>query len=146
MNVYLDFDGTVVEHDFPKMGRCNFGAFEVIKKLQDAGHIIILNTARVEHSEEALKDALRLINENHWMLIKDRSQRETFRITPIEVYTKRKIHPAPWNIEEIMSSGIMFIDDIATNIPLKPVVMSQYSKWMVDWDELDKIFIEHKIY
>lgn len=38
----------------------------------------------------------------------------------------------------------MFIDDIASGIPLKPCIMIPGN--MVDWDELDKQFIEHKIY
>jgi hypothetical protein len=29
MVIYLDFDGTVVEFSYPKIGRCNFGCIEV---------------------------------------------------------------------------------------------------------------------
>ena len=42
--IYLDFDGTCVEHRYPEIGKYNFGAIEVIEKLQQAGHNIILNT------------------------------------------------------------------------------------------------------
>ena len=47
MNIFLDFDGTVVEHKYPAIGKYNQGAFDVVKKLIDAGHNIILNTYRV---------------------------------------------------------------------------------------------------
>ena len=57
MNIYLDFDGTVVEHDYPEIGKLNPGALEVIKKLQDAGHTIILNTMRVEFNDGTLEEA-----------------------------------------------------------------------------------------
>jgi len=58
MNIYLDFDGTVVEHDYPCIGRLNPNALEVIKRLQDAGHNIILNTMRVEFKDGTMKEAL----------------------------------------------------------------------------------------
>jgi hypothetical protein len=72
MEIYLDFDGTVVEHQYPKMGRCNFGCFEVIKKLQNAGHVIILNTYRADCEDGTLEEALKLINDDYWHLLKDR--------------------------------------------------------------------------
>lgn len=143
MKIFLDFDGTVVEHTYPKIGRCNFGCFEVIKKLQDAGHEIILNTMRSEFKNDSLEKALDLINNFHWMLIKDRSQRETFEIKPIKS-TDHKIQPGCWDIERAKVLGELFIDDICTGTPLKPAVMTNGK--MVDWDELDKIFEKNGLY
>jgi len=57
MNIFLDFDGTVVEHKYPAIGKYNQGAFDVVKKLIDAGHNIILNTYRVEISKDAFYPA-----------------------------------------------------------------------------------------
>lgn len=143
MKIYLDFDGTVVEHEYPKIGRCNFGCFEVIKKLQDAGHEIVLNTYRADCADGTLEQALKLINENHWMLIKDRMCNIGFEIKPIGA-TSCKIFPAIWNIDQAITYGIIFIDDMAPNMPLKNAVMTNGK--MVDWDVLDKIFEEKGIY
>ena len=143
MKIYLDFDGTVVEHQYPKMGRCNFGCFEVFKKLQDAGHEIVLNTYRSDIGGDPLNEALRMINEQSYAFIKDRSQRKTFKLNPIKA-TERKIHPDRFCIEDALYTNTLFIDDQARDTPLKPAVMSSGN--MVDWDALDKIFSDYQIY
>ena len=144
LNIYLDFDGTVVEHQFPKMGRCNFGCFEVIKKLQLAGHKIILNTVRPDISLHSLQEALNLINHSHWRLIKDHSQRNEFRLEPISQYASSKIGPYPLDFPLAEQTGELFIDDNSTNTPLKPAVMTGGN--IVDWDKLDILFTLHGLY
>lgn len=52
MTIAVDFDGTCVTHDFPKVGK-NIGAEIVLKKLADKGHKIILYTMRSHPSEKA---------------------------------------------------------------------------------------------
>jgi hypothetical protein len=144
MKIYLDFDGTVVEHNYPKMGRCNFGSIEIIKKLQDAGHEIILNTYRADCNNGTLEEALRLLNENYWMVLKDRRNNQDFEMLPITKHCKEKIHPDAFDWKQIKETGVMFIDDQATNTPLKKAVMC--NNMMVDWDELDRQFIENGVY
>lgn len=51
MIIAVDFDGTCVTHDFPKVGK-NIGAEIVLKKLADKGHKIILYTMRSHPSEK----------------------------------------------------------------------------------------------
>ncbi len=46
MIIAVDFDGTVVEHKFPQIGREIPFAFEILKKLQEDGHRVILWTVR----------------------------------------------------------------------------------------------------
>lgn len=43
--ICLDFDGTVVTHEYPEIGH-DIGAVPVLKRLTDAGHRIILYTMR----------------------------------------------------------------------------------------------------
>lgn len=43
--IAIDFDGTVVTHEFPKVGK-DIGAERVLKRLVDAGHKLILYTMR----------------------------------------------------------------------------------------------------
>ena len=55
MIIGVDFDGTCVTHEFPKVGR-EIGAAPVLKRLTDAGHHIILFTMR-SHRKEGTADA-----------------------------------------------------------------------------------------
>ena len=45
MEICIDFDGTCVSHEFPKIGK-DIGAIPVLRKISDAGHNIILFTMR----------------------------------------------------------------------------------------------------
>ena len=45
MIIAVDFDGTCVTHEFPKVGK-DIGAVPVLKKLIEKGHKIILYTMR----------------------------------------------------------------------------------------------------
>ena len=45
MNIAIDFDGTCVSHDYPRIGK-EIGAVPVLKKLIAAGHQLILFTMR----------------------------------------------------------------------------------------------------
>lgn len=44
--IAVDFDGTIVEHDYPKIGKEMLFAFATIKQLQKKGHKLILFTYR----------------------------------------------------------------------------------------------------
>lgn len=52
--IAIDFDGTMVAHDYPNVGH-DIGAVPVIKKLMAARHSIILFTMR---TGDQLKDAV----------------------------------------------------------------------------------------
>jgi hydroxymethylpyrimidine pyrophosphatase-like HAD family hydrolase len=47
MTIAVDFDGTIVEHRYPEIGREKLFAFETLKALQKQGHLLILWTFRV---------------------------------------------------------------------------------------------------
>ena len=59
MFVGLDFDGTVVTHDFPDIGK-DIGAISWLLKIQEAGGRIILNTMR---SGESLVAAVQFLED-----------------------------------------------------------------------------------
>ncbi|WP_016775964.1 BT0820 family HAD-type phosphatase [Anaerophaga thermohalophila] len=46
MVIAVDFDGTIVEHRYPKIGKEKLFAFETLKALQKQGHLLILWTFR----------------------------------------------------------------------------------------------------
>jgi hypothetical protein len=55
MRIAVDFDGTIVEHRYPKIGKTMEGAFEVLHALSQAGHQLILWTFRSgEYLDEAV--------------------------------------------------------------------------------------------
>jgi len=55
MKIAVDFDGTIVENSYPKIGKPMLFAFETLKALQKKGHLLILWTYR---SGERLKEAV----------------------------------------------------------------------------------------
>jgi hypothetical protein len=126
MQIFLDFDGTVVEHYYPLIGAYNQGCSEVVSMLQALGHEVILNTYRVEIEDESLKEAIDFLNS--LPLAKRISKR-----------TSKKVHPSPWNIEDARQVGKLFIDDIAVGIPLIDAPVSGGK--MVDWEAIKKQLI-----
>ena len=57
----IDFDGTIVEDAYPKIGKPKIFAFESLKKLQQDGHRLILWTYRYG---EALQEAVNFCKAN----------------------------------------------------------------------------------
>ena len=55
LTIAVDFDGTIVEDAYPKIGKEQLFAFQTLKKLQEKGHRLILWTYRYGKSlEEAV--------------------------------------------------------------------------------------------
>ena len=61
MKIAIDFDGTIVEHKYPKIGKPVLFAFEALKELQKRGHKLILWTYR---SGESLDEAVEFCRKN----------------------------------------------------------------------------------
>ncbi len=51
MYIAIDFDGTIVEHRFPDIGREIPEAFNYMKKFQEAGAKLVLNTMRSDNQQ-----------------------------------------------------------------------------------------------
>lgn len=47
--IAVDFDGTIVEHDYPRIGKEMLFAFATLKELNKKGHKLILWTIRTGH-------------------------------------------------------------------------------------------------
>ena len=114
MKVYLDFDGTVVEHKYPEIGDYNPGAFDVVKKLIEAGHDVILNTYRVELSRESLHDAMNYVLSGLGL--------ENMK------FTTAKKHPVEWDFNLFREIDEIYIDDCGKNHPLRRDVVA------IDWN------------
>lgn len=59
--IAVDFDGTIAEDGYPKVGKAKMFAFETLKKFQQDGHRLILWTYR--HGKE-LEDAVEFCRKN----------------------------------------------------------------------------------
>lgn len=59
--IAIDFDGTIVEDAYPKIGKTRIFAFETLKRLQQDGHRLILWTYR---SGAKLQEAVDFCKEN----------------------------------------------------------------------------------
>lgn len=136
MKIYLDFDGTVVEHQYPAIGQCKWGCLEIIDKLNKAGHEIVLNTMRVEFDTGTLMEALEFINSAMTNL----NNTQVYSFTN----TDHKYEPTRWDWDLHFRSGRIFIDDVCEGIPLKSSKTTR--RQMVDWEKLDLEFKEHSLY
>ena len=133
MLIQLDFDGTVVEFNWPKIGLLNEGSIEVIEKLRKAGHEIVLNTYRADLNDGTLEEA--------HSFLKEIGIFPTDKLIPTN---ERKVKSPPWDLEKFIEDQILFIDDDTENIPLRPCIDCHLL--MVDWLELDKQFRERRVY
>jgi len=61
LTLAIDFDGTIVEDAYPKIGKPKLFAFETLKKLQQDGHRLILWTYRYG---KILQDAVEFCKKN----------------------------------------------------------------------------------
>ena len=129
MTIYLDFDGTVVEHQYPALGAENPHAFRVIRTLQDKGHSIILNTYRADLNDGSLEEALAFLNDS------------AHGLDTISKSTAKKIHPGPFDLTESLRFEKLYIDDIAEGIPLIPNLMVA-NGFMVDWLAVEDALIQ----
>ena len=61
MIIAVDFDGTIVDHEYPEIGKPKLFAFETLKALQEKGHQLILWTYR---AGKDLDDAVEFCSKN----------------------------------------------------------------------------------
>jgi hypothetical protein len=59
MVIAVDFDGTIVEHEFPDIGPLKQGAVDALKAFKKAGHQIVIWTCRKGEEERQLRSFLK---------------------------------------------------------------------------------------
>ena len=116
ITIALDFDGTVVTHEYPKIGE-DVGAIPVLKKLIDNGHLLILNTMR---SGNELNEAI-----------------DWFKINDIELYgIGYDPNQSEWTTSNKCYAHLI-IDDTSLGVPLN--VKTPYDRPFVNWVEVEKM-------
>jgi hypothetical protein len=114
--ISIDFDGTVVTHEYPKVGK-EIGAEKVLKRLIIHGHDLVLNTMR---SGDELEDAKKwLKNRNIKMVGYNESPGQKAWTTSSKTYAQ------------------LYIDDAALGCPLKED-KNLSNRPFVDWQEVEK--------
>ncbi len=58
MILAVDFDGTVVDHEYPKIGKLKTGAREALKAFKKKGHKIAIWTCRQGQEERDVREFL----------------------------------------------------------------------------------------
>jgi hypothetical protein len=133
MEIVIDFDGTCVTHEFPKVGK-DIGAVPVLKKLVANGHKLILFTMRsdIENPESTdcnihavggkyLTDAINWFKDNEIPLF-------GININP---------NQTSWT-KSPKAYGQLYIDDAGLGCPLlyNPKISDRP---FVDWDKIEKM-------
>jgi ribonucleotide monophosphatase NagD (HAD superfamily) len=114
--ICLDFDGTVVDHCFPKIGQAVPGALKSLQEFSAMGAKIILFTMRCDYSKfgEVLSDAVNFLTENGIPLYGINNNPSQFAWTQ-----SSKVY------------GHVYIDDLAAGTPL--IHPEGFNKPCVDW-------------
>ena len=123
MYIAIDFDGTCVTHEYPRIGK-DIGAVPILKRLLKANHKLILYTMR---SGIELNAAVK------W-----------FKKNKIELFS---INNNPTQAEWTSSNKIyanLYIDDAALGCPLK-CDESLTGRSYVDWDQVEKKLIKESV-
>lgn len=121
--IVVDFDGTVVTHEYPSMGK-DIGAIPVLKELVANGHQLILFTMRSDMGVKSGKFKSGLTDAVNWYKQND--------IPLFGIQTNPTQHE--WT-DSPKAYGQLIIDDAAAFAPLK--IDATYSnRPFIDWDKM----------
>lgn len=127
MDIVLDFDGTCVKHDFPRVGESAPNCVEVLQKLTKKGHRLLLNTMRSNravprieyHTDRYLDEAIKWFKDN-----------------AIPLYGAQK-HPTQntWT-DSPKVHGSIYIDDLGLGCP---TTTDEKGNVFVDWYKVEQM-------
>jgi len=119
--IAVDFDGTIVEDAFPKVGKARIFAFETLKRLQEDGHRLILWTYR---SGVKLDEAVKFCEDNGIVFY---AVNKSFPEEQFDYTKSRKIY-ADLFIDDRNIGGVLGWGEIYQMITKKEPDMSAYTK------------------
>lgn len=134
MDICIDFDGTCVTHEFPKIG-AEIGAVPVLKELIKAGHRLILFTMRSDRKKKKkVGDETIIIEEN---FLQDALN--WFAQNEIQLYGVQKNPTQRYWTSSPKAYGNLYIDDANLGCPL---IVPEEGKPYVDWIKVREILIQ----
>mgnify|MGYP003397217719 FL=1 len=122
MIIALDFDGTVVSHEYPHIGE-DIGAVPVLKELVAAGHKLILFTMR---SGKLLDDAVAWFERNG-----------------IELYAVNENPEQKSRTSSVKVHANIYIDDCALGCPIR--YEEDIRRPFVDWKKVREILAYNRV-
>lgn len=131
LEIIVDFDGTVVTHDFPRIGK-DIGAVPVLKKLVANGHKLILFTMRSERPFINFNGSVRYVLDEAV---------EWFTENDIPLYGVNTNPDQKTWTSSPKAFGELIIDDIALGCPTK-VDKDISQRPFVDWEKVEELLIE----
>lgn len=118
ISIALDFDGTVVEHEYPNIGKENENCSEILKRwVKDYNVEIVLDTMR---GGDLLKDALK------WFADRD-----------VPIFSVGKTPNQVLWTDSPKAYALFSIDDRNVGCPMK---YDSKKRLMVDWNKICEIF------
>jgi len=140
MIIVIDFDGTCVTHDFPRIGE-DIGAVPVLKQLIKEGHKLVLSTMRSD-KPTIQADAVRGVHPIPGHYLSDAVQWFTQR--DIHLYGIQSTPEQYLWTDSPKAYGDIYIDDRALGIPLKTNPNNPLSPF-VDWEEITRLLKSYGI-
>ena len=122
MIIALDFDGTVVSHEYPHIGE-DIGAVPILKELVAAGHKLILFTMR---SGKLLNDAIAWFERNG-----------------IELYAVNENPEQKSWTSSVKVHANIYIDDCALGCPIR--YEEDIRRPFVDWKKVREILVYNRV-
>lgn len=139
ITINCDFDGTVVTHDFPRVGK-DIGAARVLKRLTDNGHQLILFTMRND-SDDVLNEHFEIVTKGVTYLTEAVNWFKENDIPLYGIQTNPTQHL--WTSSPKSYAQIM-IDDSALGCPLK-FDEKLSNRPFVDWLRVEEMLLEIKL-
>jgi hypothetical protein len=119
ITIALDFDGTVVTHEYPRIGE-DIGAIPVLKKIIQNGNRIVLNTMR---SGDELNESI-----------------EWFNTNGIELYgVGYNPTQSSWTTSNKCYAEL-YIDDAALGAPLS--IDKRYGRPFINWVIVEEMLVK----
>ena len=137
MEICIDFDGTCVTNEFPRVGK-NIGAGPVLKKLVEAGHKLILFTMRSDIEEVFSEDeTIHKVAGNYLTDAVNWFKENDIELYGINANPKQKT----WTLSP-KAYGQLYIDDAALGCPLKLAYSDNQATMFiqyVDWVKVEEM-------
>lgn len=142
MEIVLDFDGTCVTHEFPKIGK-EIGAVPVLKELVAKGHNLILFTMRSDLEKKQIDPLInpRIVNVQgkHLSNAVDWFKKHEIPLYGIQTNPTQKT----WTSSP-KAYGHIMIDDSALGCPLL-YNESVSNRFYVDWSKVREMLVQHGV-
>lgn len=132
MIIAIDFDGTCVEHEYPRVGPDVPHAERVIRRLADAGHFLILYTMRDSNLVAESKHGSMMADARAWFLDRKLPLVAINANAPGgEFSSSRKVY------------AHIYIDDAALGCPMRDGGFG--ARPMVDWLRVETWLVTHGV-